>query len=305
MVPLGPPKGGGVEPVLPLLSVEYDPASATVSTMVPKPTEGDAQEGGDKPKRRSGPKSRSSPYKGVTQYRRTGKWEAHVWIPNPRGRGFQRHLGSYHTAEEAARCFDRATIRIRGPDEELNFPLEDYMNDPFMLEHSKTDKFRFLDLLRARFAIVSESPYARRPSQRSSSPASAGTVCFTQEDKYYCVTRGDLEIFSDEGLDKKAGYNCRPHRQRTGPVQSTEKRLKNSETTYVGSSSCSPNHPPAIKTPLAYEQELGILRGCSLFEDVFPLPMGPSNCVLSVEELEPNPDDLLESIKWFTDFSWN
>jgi len=175
--------------------------------------------------------------------------------------------------------------------------LEDYVDDPFMLEHSKTDKFRFLDLLRARFAIVSESPYARRPSQRSSSPASAGTVCFTEEDKYFQA---------DEGFDMRMGYNCRPHRHRIGSVRSNEKRLKNSETTYVGSSSSSPNHPPAIKTPLAYEQDLGIFRGCSLIEEAFPLPgLGPGNCMLSVEELDPNPDDLMESIKWFSDFSWS
>jgi hypothetical protein len=87
-----------------------------------------------KAKRRSGPRSRSSPYKGVTQYRRTGKWEAHIWIPgSARGKGHQRHLGSYDTAEDAARCFDRATIHVRGTEEELNFPLQDYYDDAFML----------------------------------------------------------------------------------------------------------------------------------------------------------------------------
>jgi hypothetical protein len=89
---------------------------------------------GGKAKRRSGPRSRSSPYKGVTQYRRTGKWEAHIWIPGTsRGKGHQRHLGSYETAEDAARCFDRATIHVRGAHEELNFPLENYSEDQFML----------------------------------------------------------------------------------------------------------------------------------------------------------------------------
>jgi len=57
---------------------------------------------------------------------------------------------------------------------------------------------------------------------------------------------------------------------------------------------------------MAYEQDLGIFRGCSLIEEAFPLPgLSPGNCMLSVEELDPNPDDLLESIKWFTDFSWS
>ena len=32
-----------------------------------------------KVRRRSGPRSRTSPFTGVTQYRRTGRWEAHIW----------------------------------------------------------------------------------------------------------------------------------------------------------------------------------------------------------------------------------
>lgn len=83
-------------------------------------------------RKRSGPKSRSSAYKGVTQYKKTGRWEAHIWLPNPHGRGSQRHLGSYETAEHAARAFDRATIHLRGKQEELNFPWREYENDDFL-----------------------------------------------------------------------------------------------------------------------------------------------------------------------------
>jgi len=83
-------------------------------------------------RKRSGPKSRSSAYKGVTQYKKTGRWEAHIWLPNPNGRGSQRHLGSYETAEHAAKAFDRATIHLRGKQEELNFPWSDYENDDFL-----------------------------------------------------------------------------------------------------------------------------------------------------------------------------
>jgi len=79
--------------------------------------------------------NRDEPFAGVTQYKRTGKWEAHIWISNPKGRGYQRHLGSYNTAEDAARAFDRATIRLRGIDDELNFPASDYADDVFLKEH--------------------------------------------------------------------------------------------------------------------------------------------------------------------------
>ncbi|KDD73540.1 hypothetical protein H632_c2070p0, partial [Helicosporidium sp. ATCC 50920] len=135
-------------------------------------------------RRRSGPKSKSSPYIGVTQYKRTGRYEAHIWIVEMRGaKGHQRHLGSYATAEDAARCYDRAALRLRGPGAELNFPLEDYSEDPFLIAHSKVDKFRFLDLLRAEFAIQSDRPssFAARAragaspsSRRGSTPAARG-----------------------------------------------------------------------------------------------------------------------------------
>lgn len=33
-------------------------------------------------KRRRGPRSRSSQYRGITFYRRTGRWESHIWFVN-------------------------------------------------------------------------------------------------------------------------------------------------------------------------------------------------------------------------------
>ena len=53
-------------------------------------------------------------------------------MQQPRGKGFQRHLGSYETAEDAARCYDRAAIRFRGPTAELNFAYDSYGEDEFL-----------------------------------------------------------------------------------------------------------------------------------------------------------------------------
>nr|CAB3460041.1 unnamed protein product [Digitaria exilis] len=56
-------------------------------------------------KSRRGPRSRSSQYRGVTFYRRTGRWESHIW------------------------AYDRAAIKFRGVDADINFNLSDYEDD--------------------------------------------------------------------------------------------------------------------------------------------------------------------------------
>uniref|UniRef100_A0A453D807 AP2/ERF domain-containing protein n=1 Tax=Aegilops tauschii subsp. strangulata TaxID=200361 RepID=A0A453D807_AEGTS len=72
-------------------------------------------------KSRRGPRSRSSQYRGVTFYRRTGRWESHIWDC-----GKQVYLGGFDTAHAAARAYDRAAIKFRGMEADINFSLEDY-----------------------------------------------------------------------------------------------------------------------------------------------------------------------------------
>lgn len=57
-------------------------------------------------------------YKGV-RMRKWGKWVAEVRQPNSRDRIW---LGSYDTAEEAARAYDAALFCLRGPAALINFP---------------------------------------------------------------------------------------------------------------------------------------------------------------------------------------
>ncbi|KAK6942862.1 AP2/ERF domain [Dillenia turbinata] len=94
-----------------------------------------------KKKGRRGPRSRSSQYRGVTFYRRTGRWESHIWDC-----GKQVYLGGFDTAHAAARAYDRAAIKFRGVDADINFNLSDYEED--MKQMRNLTKEEFVHILR-------------------------------------------------------------------------------------------------------------------------------------------------------------
>ncbi|KAJ8754042.1 hypothetical protein K2173_001940 [Erythroxylum novogranatense] len=102
-------------------------------------------------KSRRGPRSRSSQYRGVTFYRRTGRWESHIWDC-----GKQVYLGKqtnslyfsggFDTALAAARAYDRAAIKFRGVDADINFNASDYEDD--IKQMSNFTKEEFVHILR-------------------------------------------------------------------------------------------------------------------------------------------------------------
>ncbi|KAJ0984353.1 hypothetical protein J5N97_002709 [Dioscorea zingiberensis] len=96
-------------------------------------------------KSRRGPRSRSSEYRGVTFYRRTGRWESHIWDC-----GKQVYLGGFDTAHSAARAYDQAAIKFRGVDADINFRLEDYEEE--MKQMGNLSKEEFVLVLRRQSA---------------------------------------------------------------------------------------------------------------------------------------------------------
>lgn len=68
----------------------------------------------------------TSKYRGVTRHRRSGRWEAHIWVPETNR---QLYLGGYKLEEDAATAYDIVAIKCKGiHSAKANFPKKNYHN---------------------------------------------------------------------------------------------------------------------------------------------------------------------------------
>ncbi|XP_039043170.1 ethylene-responsive transcription factor ERF017-like [Hibiscus syriacus] len=91
--------------------------------------------------------SNSSKYKGVRK-RKWGKWVSEIRLPNSRERIW---LGSYDSAEKAARAFDAALYCLRGRGAKFNFP-----NNPPEIVNGQSLSPPEIQVAAARFAEETE-----------------------------------------------------------------------------------------------------------------------------------------------------
>eukprot|EP00854_Cymbomonas_tetramitiformis_P006725 gene6725-8048_t len=64
-------------------------------------------------------------YRGVTRHRRSGRWEAHIWV---KATGKQIYLGGYELEEHAAEAYDVAALKCKGKRGKTNFPISKYVD---------------------------------------------------------------------------------------------------------------------------------------------------------------------------------
>lgn len=99
-------------------------------------------------------------YTGVRK-RKWGKWVAEIRLPNSRERIW---LGSFDSAEKAARAFDAALYCLRGPGARFNFP-----DNPPEIPGGRTLTPQQIQVVANRFACEEPLPPRQQP-QPSSSP---------------------------------------------------------------------------------------------------------------------------------------
>ncbi|KAG2311202.1 hypothetical protein Bca4012_025652 [Brassica carinata] len=122
----------------------------------------------------------SPKYTGVRK-RKWGKWVAEIRLPNSRERIW---LGSFDTAEKAARAFDAALYCLRGPGARFNFP-----DNPPEIPGGSSLTPQQIQVVASRFACEEVLPPQQQQQQQQppSSPRGDKT-----EDGGGILARGDI-----------------------------------------------------------------------------------------------------------------
>lgn len=136
-------------------------------------------------------RSDSSLYRGVRK-RKWGKYVSEIRLPNSRQRIW---LGSYDSAEKAARAFDAAMFCLRGSGAKFNFP-----NDPPNIAGGRTMNPSEIQAAAARFAnsgIQNENPGRPDNVVVEYESSSEGTALLAMESEALSPAMSDATVQTD------------------------------------------------------------------------------------------------------------
>ncbi|GLJ57993.1 hypothetical protein SUGI_1397180 [Cryptomeria japonica] len=86
---------------------------------------------------------RSSVYRGVTWHKETGRYKAYLWCSNCpiEGQTHKGKQGGFDQEEKAARAYDLAALKCRGPSTLINFPRQNYETELTEMRNMSKDQY--------------------------------------------------------------------------------------------------------------------------------------------------------------------